>query len=174
MVYHLADRAHNSCRTADAAFCKIRKLRQFNRTLFHLHAQDILCNDCDGTTCYRRKDAVRLGNDKSSFFVDEDKVCAAGLLYIGAGCGIKEHVFIVAVLMCGYIGMQTHRIVQTSLDMSGSMRCCAVKITDTDGKRMNAALKVRSNRSYQNAELIFIRGLNADNRRACKHIRTNI
>ncbi len=54
----------------------------------------------------------------------KDKVCAAGLLYIGAGCGIKEHVFIiVAVLMCGYIGMQAHRIVQTSLDMSGSMRC---------------------------------------------------
>ena len=136
VVYHLADRAHNSCCTADAALCKIRQLRQsLTGRSSTFMPRYILCNVLRWE---RRVTEGRmlfgLGNDKSSFFVDEDKVGAAGLLYIGAGCGTQGTCFHRSRSACAVtIGMQAHRIVQTSLDMSGSMRCCTVKITDTDG-----------------------------------------
>ena len=58
--------------------------------------------------------------------------------------------------------------------MTGSVRCRTVKVGDTDGQRLNAALEVRSYRSAQDTELIFVRRLYTDDRIAAEHIRTNV
>ncbi len=73
-----------------------------------------------------------------------------------------------------YDRMQTHGIVKSCLNVSGSSWRCTVKITDTDGNGLCAALKVRANRCGQNTELIFICRLYSDHRVAAKHIRTHI
>ena len=73
-----------------------------------------------------------------------------------------------------YDRMKAHCIVQTSLDMACSVRCCPVEITDTDGDRLSAALEIRTNRCGQDPELVFISRLYTDNRVAAKHIGTDI
>ena len=58
--------------------------------------------------------------------------------------------------------------------MTGSMRCRAVEVGDTDGQGLSATLEVRSYRSAQDTELIFVRRLYTDDRIAAEHIRTNV
>ena len=58
--------------------------------------------------------------------------------------------------------------------MTGSVRCRAVEVGDTDGQGLSATLEVRSYRSAQDTELIFVRRLYTDDRIAAEHIRTNV
>ena len=69
---------------------------------------------------------------------------------------------------------QTHGIVQTCLDVSGSMRGCTVHVADTDGQRLYAALEVRTNRCTEHSELEFICRLYADDGIDTEHVRTDI
>ena len=70
--------------------------------------------------------------------------------------------------------MQAHCIIKSGLDVSGSMRCRTVKVADTNGKGLCAALKIRSYRCSQNSELVFVSRLYSDNRIASEHIRTYV
>ena len=86
----------------------------------------------------------------------EQEVGTAGLLDLGAGCGIQVHILIKALLMRIHDGMKAHGIVQTCLDMAGSVGCCTVKVTDTDGNGLYTALEIRAYRRTEAAELIRI------------------
>ena len=70
--------------------------------------------------------------------------------------------------------MKTHGIVQTSFDMSCTMWCRTVKITDTDRNWFCAALEVWSYRCTENTELILIGWFNTDYRSFGKHIWTYV
>ena len=70
--------------------------------------------------------------------------------------------------------MKTHCIVQTSLDMTCSMRCSTVKVCDTDRDRLCATLEVWSYWCGQDTELVLVSRFNTDNRVTSKHIRTYI
>ena len=65
--------------------------------------------------------------------------------------------------MCVHNGIQAHRIVQTSLDVAGAVRCRTVVVTHADGDRLSAALEVRANRSTEYTVLILICRLYTDN-----------
>ena len=76
--------------------------------------------------------------------------------------------------MCIYVGMKAHRIVQACFDMSGSMRCCTVIVTDTDVKRTDTALKIWAYRCTQNTELISFCRFYSDHRCRSKHIWSDV
>ena len=71
-------------------------------------------------------------------------------------------------------GTQRHGIVQASLDVAGAVRCCAVVFGNANGDGLQAALEVRTNGGYQDAELIFRCGSNANNLARANHERANI
>ena len=72
--------------------------------------------------------------------------------------------------MCVHIGMQTHRVVETRLNVSRAVRCRAVVLAHAERGRLCAALKVGAHRGREQTELVFIRRLHADHRAARKHI----
>ena len=76
--------------------------------------------------------------------------------------------------MCVHIGMQTHRIVESGLDVTRTVRCRAVVFAHAERGRLCAALEVRTHRRRKQPELVFIRRLHADHRTAREHIGAQI
>ena len=122
----------------------------------------------------RRQDAVGLGSNYLTVLGYEQEVSTTGLFYILAGSCIQIHILIESGTMCVHNGIQAHRIVQTSLDVAGAVRCRTVVVTHADGDRLSAALEVRANRSTEYTVLILICRLYTDNSVAAKHVRTDV
>ena len=70
--------------------------------------------------------------------------------------------------------VKTHGIVQTSLDVSCSVRSCSVEIRYLDDDRLDAFFEVRTDRHAHHTEFILRSRSNADHRAASINERTNI
>ena len=100
----------------------------------------------------------------SSYIIaDEDEVSTAGLLYLSPGRRVTIQVLVISFCMRINDRMKAHRVIQSCLDVAGSMRCSTVKIRYTDGDRLCTALKVRAYRCNKDTELVFIRRFYSDN-----------
>ena len=117
---------------------------------------------------------MRLRHNERAIGLDEQHVCSAGFLNVGARLGIKIQVLGIALAMCFHDGAQRHGVVQASLDVTGAVRGSAVIFGNANRDGLQAALKVRPDGSYQNAELVFRCGSNADNLARANHERANI
>ena len=70
--------------------------------------------------------------------------------------------------------MQAHGIVEAGLDMACPMGRCPVEIADADGQGLRAALEIRPHGRTEDAELIFIRWLHADDGVGAEHIGADV
>ena len=70
--------------------------------------------------------------------------------------------------------VQAHGIVQSCLNMAGSVRSRPVIVADPDGQRSYAAFKIRSHRSGEYAELILRSRAYPDYRVASEHVGTDV
>ena len=61
-----------------------------------------------------------------------------------------------------HYGVQTHGVVQSRLDVTGTVGRRAVKIADAEGKRADTALEIRTDGRAEHPEFIFRRGLDTD------------
>ena len=143
-------------------------------TLFGFHIKILSCNLDDGTSRDRRKDRIRLRCHKLTVLRDKDDVGSACLLKLCACCGIKIEVLVESLLVCVNDREKAHRIVKAGLDVTRTVRCRTVKITNSDRKWLNAAFEVRSDRCAENSELILCRGFNTDDSIRTENIRTQI
>ena len=176
MIVDFSDRGNHRCRTAETALleCSVLNLLPVYRALIHLHSKVVLCHIDKASSCDGRKDGIRLRNHQMIVLIHEEDVGSAGLLNLRSCCCIQVNVLRKAFLMCRNNCMQAHCIVQSRLDVAGSVRCSAVIITDLYIDRLRAALEVRANRSRKYAVLVIICRLYTDNRADAEHIRTNI
>ena len=76
--------------------------------------------------------------------------------------------------MCRLDRVKAHGIIESRFDMSRSPWSSAVKIADTDRKRLYSSFKIRSYRSCDHAELILIRRFYANHRIGTEHIRPDV
>ena len=76
--------------------------------------------------------------------------------------------------MCVNDRIKTHCVVKAGFDVTGSVRCRTVIITDAYRKRLNTSLEIRSDRCAEDSELILRCGLNTDNGIRSEHIRAQV
>ena len=174
MIIDLSNRRNNSCGSTKSTLCKIFYFVKVYFSFFYFKTKDISCDCYERTSCDRRKNTAALWCNHFSIFCNKDEVCSTGLFYFCSCLRIQIHIFSESLIMCIYDRMKTHRIVQTSLNMSRTIWCCTVKITDTDYDRFCAALEIRTNRCRKYTELILFRRSNSDNRCDTEHIWTDV
>ena len=174
MVYDLAYRRDHGSSTAQTAFCEFFYFIQINFSFLHFQTQISFCHMDQRTACDGRKDAVGFWCYNGIIFGYKEEVGTAGFLYFLSGGSVQIHVLVITILMRVYNGMQAHGIVQPCFNMTGSVRCGAVKIGDTDGQGLYSAFKVRSYGCCEYTELIFVRRLYTDDRIASEHVGADV
>ena len=87
---------------------------------------------------------------------------------------IKVHVFCITFVMSISDSIQTHSIIQTSFNMTSTMRSCTIKISDTNFDWFSATFEVRAYWCSKYTELILICRFYTDNRVCTHHVWTNI
>lgn len=71
-------------------------------------------------------------------------------------------------------GIEAHRVVKTSLDVTGAAGSRAVVLSDLNADRLHAALEVGSHRHRKQAEKEFVSGSDTDLGTRTDHHRTDI
>ena len=105
---------------------------------------------------------MALGDDQVALLVDEEDVGAAGLLNIGARLAVEVHVLGVALGVSLHAGLEAHGVVEAGLDVAGAVGCSTVVLRDAQGHSGVAALEVGAHGGDQDAELVLVCGLDAD------------
>ena len=135
---------------------------------------EVLRDRDERTARDRRQDAVGFRRDELAVLRDEQEVRTARLLNVRARSSIEVHVLVEALLVCEDVRIEAHRVVQAGLDVARAVRCSAVIIADADRDRLDAVLEVRADRRAEQAELVLIRRLDADDRARSEEIRTQV
>ena len=117
---------------------------------------------------------MRLRDDKRAVLLHEQDVGATGLLDIGAGLGVEIQVLGIALAVSFHRGLKGHGVVEASLDVAGAVRCGAVVLGNAQLDRLEATLKVRTDRGHENAERVLRSGSHADHVTGADHKRTHI
>ena len=76
--------------------------------------------------------------------------------------------------MSGNDRVQAHSVVQTCLDVACAVRSSSVKVRNLDSDGLGAALEVGAYGCCEYAELVVVRGLNADNGVGAEHVGADI
>ena len=174
MIDKLADRRDHRRSPTKTTLSHIGNFLQRDLTLLSLKTKIILRNLHQRSPGDRRQDTAALRRHDLVVLRHEQEVGPASLLNLGTGSSIQIHIFIKSLIMSVHDSMQTHRIVKTRLDMTGSSRRRTVKITHAQSKRLYAALEVRTHRRGEYTELIISSRLNTDHRVDPEHVRTDI
>ena len=174
MIVDFTDRRDNRCSTAHSALNKIRNFLQEYLTLLNLHVEIMLCNIDNGTAGDRRQDARRLRNDELVVLCDKDNIRSACFFNLRACRRVEIEILCKALFMSLNTCIKAHCIVKTCLNVACSVRCSTVKITNFNHVRFKSALIIRTYRHDDDAELVFIRRLNPDNRTGREHVRTDV
>ena len=122
----------------------------------------------------RRKDRVGFRRDDFAVVRDEQNIGAARLFDKRMRGGIEVDVFGESVFVRVDDIVQTHRVIDTRFDIARSAGSCAVGIGNAYGDRFDAAFKIRADGSDEDAELVFVGGLYADDGIRTEHIGTDV
>ena len=117
---------------------------------------------------------MRLGNDEGAVLLHEQDVGTTGLLDIGAGLGVEIQVLGIALAVSLHRGLQGHGVVEAGLDVASAVRCGAVVLGNAQLDRLEATLKVRTDRGHENAERVLRSGSHANHVTGADHKRTHI
>ena len=173
MVDDFADRADDGRRAAEAALGERADFFKLDGALFDRHAE--VLRDVDERTARDgRKDGAGLRRDELAVLRDEQEVRAARLFDVRARRGIEEHVLVKAVLMREDVRIEAHGVIQAGLDVACAVRGCTVVVADADRDRLHAVLEVRADRRAEQAELVLVCRLDADDGARREEVRTKV
>ena len=133
----------------------------------------MLCDILKGTSCNGRKDRRGTYSDEL-IALDEDDICAAGLLDLCTGRRIRIQILCEALVMRLNNCVKAHRIVEACFDVACSAGSSAVKVRDLERDRLCAALEVRADRCNEDAELVLCCRLDADDCVGTEHIGADV
>ena len=143
--------------------------------MLYIHAENILCDVADRTAGDGRKNGIRLRSYQSfATVLDEDDVSTTGFFNLGTGCRIEIHILVKSLSVCFHDRMQGHCIVQTSLDVTGSVRSRTIEVRNTNNNGLSTTLEVRANGSNKNSEHVLVSRLNTDNGVVTEHVRADV
>ena len=72
------------------------------------------------------------------------------------------------------VRIEAHGVIQAGLDVACAVRGCTVVVADADRDRLHAVLEVRADRRAEQAELVCIRRLDADDGARREEVRTEV
>ena len=121
-----------------------------------------------------RMESVKDLGTTRALFVDEQEVGAAGLFDVGAGLGVAVHVVGISVGMRLDACLERHGVVETCLDVAGAVRCSAIEVGRGDLDGLDAARVVRADGGNEDAELVLVSGLDADDVAGRDHEGTDV
>lgn len=162
------------CGAAEAAFSEIGKFGGIHLAFFDLKAEVVLGNGHQRTPGDGRENGRRLRGNDFIVLRDEKEIGSAGFFDSGACRRVKVHVLVEAFLVGRDYSVEAHCVVESRLDVSGTVGRRAVEVADFQLERADAALEVRSDRRYENAELVFLSRFDADDGRTAEKVRADI
>ena len=174
-VVDLADRGDDGGGAAHTALDELVDLVEADRALLDLHAE-VLGHLHERAAGDGGKDGVGEGlrDDELALLGHEEHVRAAGLLDVGAGLRVEEEVVGIAGGVGEHAGVQRHGVVEAGLDVAGAVGRGAVELGNDELDGLDAALVVRADRSDEDAELILVGGLHADDVARGEHERADV
>ncbi len=174
-VVDLANGRNDGRGAAHAALDKLVDLVELDRALLDLKAK-VLGHLDQRATGDGGQDGVGegLGNNQVAVLLDKDDVGAAGLLDVGAGLRVEEEVVGVALLVRQDAGVKRHGVVEAGLDVAGAVGSGAVVIGNLQLNGLDAALVVGAHGGHEDAELVLIGRLDANDVARCEHEGTHV
>ena len=115
-----------------------------------------------------------LRDDQRAVLPDKEDVGTTGLLDEAARLRVEKQIVRVSISMRLNGGKQAHGIVETGLDVAGAMWRRAVVLGDLQLDRLDTARVVRADGRHEDAELVLVRGPDADNVARGDHERSDI